>query len=84
MEICYNINRMVVTFMSIFRHKYVNKISKNKVSKKKVKVKTINYNGHTEFPQSPSVTFAKDNRSSLDEAHRAPPQMFLSHEDSFV
>ena len=28
--------------MSIFRHKYVNQISKTKVSKKKVKVKTIN------------------------------------------
>lgn len=28
--------------MSIFRHKYVNKISKNKISKKKIKVKPIN------------------------------------------
>ena len=29
-------------FMGIFRHKYVNKISKHKVSKKKVKLKPIN------------------------------------------
>ena len=28
--------------MSIFRHRYVNQVSKYKVSKKKVKVKTIN------------------------------------------
>ena len=34
--------RMKVTFMNLFRKKYINKISKNKVSKKKVKVKTIN------------------------------------------
>ena len=28
--------------MSIFRHRYVNQVSKHKISKKKVKVKTIN------------------------------------------
>ena len=28
--------------MSIFRHKYVNQVSKHKISKKKMKLKTIN------------------------------------------